>query len=1417
MTLRLILAAALVLVSPVARSTAASATPAPEGVAFFEQKIRPVLLSACYECHSAEAKAKGKLKGGLFLDTRTALLTGGDEGPAIIPGKADDSLLLKALRWAREDLHMPPKSKLPPEVIADFEKWVAMGAPDPRTGEVAKARREISIPQGRDYWAFRSLRPVPVPTVKNASWAKTPIDRFILARQEAAKVTPSKPIGREQLLRRATFDLTGLPPTPEQLAAFERDFSLSHSPTFTPAGGAGGKVSRRESESTALTRVVDQLLASPAYGERWGRHWLDIVRYAESNGYEFDAFRPGAFHYRDWVIRALNDGMPYDRFIRWQLAGDKLLPDTIEGASATGFLVAGPYPGQITAKTVERIRYDQLDDMVSTIGSGFLGLTLGCVRCHEHKYDPIPQTDYYGIAAALARTVHGELKIDRQHEETQRKLAAHKLAGEPFHAALKQFEAEQFPARFAKFLASDAATATTNPAPWQMTEPLSATAQTAFLDLGSNGVVRYTGNKAKDDTYTVKAQTYQRGLRAFRLDAFADAALPAKGPGLSDNGNFVLGDFKVIARPLDAKSKAKPVTLKLKAVAATFEQKNYNLSEAVDNNPNSGWAVAPQFGKDHAAIFGIEGEPVGFEGGTELEFQLKFSNFFGIGRLRLGFSTNATNVALTEPKHDQHLTELRAALAATGGELNATNRAALFRWFTKFDPDAQRVLAAVQEHAAKTPKPDLVPVYSTRAGGQDVHLLRRGEVDSKISKADPNYLQVLNTAAEGAKRWLPKPEADPRVALGEWLTDAEHGAGSLLARVMVNRVWQHHFGRGLVATPNDFGVQGKPPTHPELLDWLAGEPVEQLGMRRGLALHAKVIRRRDEAAPEVMLPDAVHHHAREQASRAVLGVGEPLAQRHARVGLGLGEPAFRALGRGVEHLEIIRVGLGNFAVHLAAPEQVNVLPTGPRGIDGHEVGLRRLRRVLLHGGQHALRVGIELGEPAEQRRAVRRVQLTARRGQRGAQLGEMLVVLRLGERDVRGVGAEAQPQPADAEEVAELELELQLGPALEAHRLALDAEDRRVVLAELRRDGPPGVRVVVHGLAEVVVLLLERGGHGLELERDGLGLGLRVERARDDLEIAEDEVAVVREAGAFGRQRGIRERIEPERAQPALVGLRLHGVGVVLRLVAGVAHDAVGAEVEERSLCRGAQWLGHLPRRGIGRCGCGVAGKELREARGELLGLELLQCRMERFARQLVRRELALRFLVLPVNLQLAMHRARERGGDAVVVGLRNRVILVLVAAHTAEREAEEAAADGRDHVVELVVADALDGLCRDLPRIGTGDEKARGARTLNRVRQELVARELPADEAVIRHPVVERADDPVAVVKRAGAEGIELVTVALGVAHDVQPVASPALAVGGGGEQLVHDAREGGALTFPPAHFPACPASRCESGRVRK
>jgi hypothetical protein len=979
MTPQLTFAAALLLAFPIAHAAAATATPSPEGVAFFEQKIRPVLVSACYECHSTEAKTKGKLKGGLFLDTRAALLAGGDEGATIVPGKPDDSLLIKAMRWSREDLHMPPKKKLSPEVIADFEKWIAMGAPDPRTGEVAKARREISIPQGRDYWAFRPLKPVTLPSVKDASWAKTPIDRFILAKMEVAKVTPSRPASPEQLLRRATFDLTGLPPTVEALAAFVKECG-------SPAANSAFRIPHS---------TFDKLLASPAYGERWGRHWLDVVRYAESNGYEFDAFRPGAFHYRDWVIRALNDGMPYDRFIRWQLAGDKLQPDTVEGASATGFLVAGPYPGQITAKTIERIRYDQLDDMVSTIGSGFLGLTFGCVRCHDHKYDPIPQTDYYGIAAALARTDQVERKVDRQHEETQRKLAAHKQASEPLRAALKQFEEEQFPARFAKFLSTEASSST-NAAPWQMCDVASAAATSAALVLARDGAVRYAGNKTKDDTYTVKAVTYQRGLRAFRLDALADAESPAKGPGLSDNGNFVLSEFKVTARPLDPKSKAKPVTVKVKGIAATFEQKNYPLAAVTDTKRGSGWAVAPEFGKDHAAVFEIEGEPVGFEGGTELEFQLVFKGFFGLGKLRLGFSNGEMTPALADAKGEQAFRELSTTLAATGGSLNATNRPALFRWLTRFDADAERLQTALRDHDAKTPKPDLVAIYSTKAGGQDVFLLRRGEVDAKVAKADPNYLQVLNTAADGAKRWLPKPEADPRVALGDWLTDTEHGAGSLLARVMVNRVWQHHFGRGLVATPNDFGVQGKPPTHPELLEWLAAEFVRggwQLKPLHQLIMATSVYQQGAELKPANLNADPEnklwwHRPARRLEAEAIrdalLTVGGRLDEKL----YGPSETNYESARRSV-YLRVKRSELIPFLTLFDAPEPAasvgergaTTLPTQALAMMNstfvRDIADRLTKRVLLTGVEPAAAIAqasrIALGRaptPVEQARLV---------------------------------------------------------------------------------------------------------------------------------------------------------------------------------------------------------------------------------------------------------------------------------------------------------------------------------------------------------------------------------------------------------------------------------------------------------------
>ncbi len=792
---------------------AAEPSPVPGQLAFFENKVRPVLAEKCYGCHSAQAQAQGKLKASLFVDSREGLLAGGDSGPAIVPGKPLDSLILKVLKHEVKDAEMPPKGKLGDGVIADFAMWIENGAADPRvaTAAPAKPKRVINVDVGKQWWAFKPLVQPPLPAVKNTAWVRTPVDAFILAKQEVAGLAANTMAGKEKLLRRACFDLIGLPPTPQEREVFLSDPSPD-----------------------AYTHLVDRLLESPRFGERWGRHWLDVVRFAESGGYEFDGFRPGAYHYRDWVIKSTNDDMPFDQFVRMQLAGDKLKPGDYDGVCATGFLVAGPYPGQITAKTVEKIRYDQLDDMVSTIGSGLLGLTMACMRCHDHKFDPLPQRDYYGIAAALATTAQAPVKLDLSGAETQRRQAQHEKAAAPLRAALKKFEQVEFAPRFAAWRKNDLAGLHSD-TPWQTFDVRQAGADSALLDADTDGHVMYHGNKAKDDVYTIKTVTYQKGVRAFRLDAFSDPKLPAKGPGLSDNGNFVLGDVKVTARPLDPKNKAKPVTLKLKAVKATFEQKGYALAATLDNSPQSGWAIAPQTGRDHAAMFAVEGEPAGFEGGTEFDFQLRFSGFFGLGKMSLAFSNAAQDATLPDKQDMQHLREIQALIAGDDTTPGDTKRAELMPWFGRFDARAKQVVDALALFERKRIEPVLTEVYSTKDGGQDVFFLRRGEVDRKEGKASPNFVQVLMRSSDAndptQKKWRiddtqkKTAEVHPRIALANWMTDPQDGGGVLLARVIVNRLWRQHFGRGIVPTPNDFGSQGMKPTHPELLDWLASELV----------------------------------------------------------------------------------------------------------------------------------------------------------------------------------------------------------------------------------------------------------------------------------------------------------------------------------------------------------------------------------------------------------------------------------------------------------------------------------------------------------------------------------------------------------------------------------------------------------------
>jgi len=350
-----------------------AADPPQEAVAFFEKKIRPILVDNCFECHSVESK---KLKGGLLVDSRHALLKGGDSGPAILPGDPEKSLLIIAVRQTNKDLQMPPKQKLSKSQIADLETWVKMGAIDPRKSVPTKVAGKfgMSLEDGRKFWSFLPVKDPPIPKVNNASWPRTSVDAFILTRLEKTGITPAPPADKRTLYRRASFDLTGLPPTPTEMDAFLADMSPQ-----------------------AFEKVVDRLLESPRYGERWGRHWLDVVRYADTCGNASDYPVPQAHKYRDWVIQAFNRDLPYDQFLREQFAGDLIEGGTDaerrERIVATGYLaIARRFGGDRMGE-----HHLTIEDTIDNLGRAVLGSSISCARCHDHKFDPFTSNDYYGL------------------------------------------------------------------------------------------------------------------------------------------------------------------------------------------------------------------------------------------------------------------------------------------------------------------------------------------------------------------------------------------------------------------------------------------------------------------------------------------------------------------------------------------------------------------------------------------------------------------------------------------------------------------------------------------------------------------------------------------------------------------------------------------------------------------------------------------------------------------------------------------------------------------------------------------------------------------------------------------------------------------------------------------------------------
>jgi mono/diheme cytochrome c family protein len=804
-----------------------------EGLSLFKSQVRQLLIDNCVDCHGGT-----EVESGFDLATRKGLLRGGSHGPSVVAGKSADSNVVRFIRHKEKPFMPDGADKLPAGEIDAIARWIDLGAPydkplveNPRDPDAWTAT--IVPEKAREFWSFQPLANVDPPAVKNKAWVRNPLDCFVLSKLEEKSLAPNSPAERRVLIRRAYFDLVGLPPPAEEI---ERLLSPSPSLLLSQSGTEGerGRAGEWERSYEAL---IDRLLDSPHFGERWARHWLDAARFAESHGFEQDYDRPYAYHFRDFVIKAFNQDMPFDQFVHWQLAGDELASDEPLALMATGFLGAGVFPTQITANEVERTRYDALDDMASTTGSALLGLSVGCARCHDHKFDPIPQADYYRLMATFTTTVRSNIDVNLDLAGYKSAKATYDQEHAPFVAAREQFERDQLPSRFAAWEQTPEA-ATVKASPWRILAVTEAKSKgEATLKSQDDGSVLASGTNPEFDTYTIEASLPAGKYTGIRLEALAHSSLVKGGPGRAENGNFALTDFTVALKPKQGPTGP----LALANPQATFEQTPQGLfvKNAIDGDKKSGWAVDPQFGKDHAAVFELAEELTVDEPST-LVFTLDFQNNkqHSLGRPRV----SVTSAAKPLPVEVGGMSpEVALALAAPADQRTPEQTAAALKFYRPFDAEWRKLNDAERDYAKQEPQPNLVKVQVCSEGvtpirhhtqGADffeqTFFLKRGDCDQKMGEAPSGFLQVLMTAPDREKRWQAAPPAGSklsyrRTALANWMTDTEHGAGHLLARVIVNRLWQHHFGRGIVATPNDFGVQGTRPTHPELLDWLARE------------------------------------------------------------------------------------------------------------------------------------------------------------------------------------------------------------------------------------------------------------------------------------------------------------------------------------------------------------------------------------------------------------------------------------------------------------------------------------------------------------------------------------------------------------------------------------------------------------------
>ncbi len=634
-----------------------------------------------------------------------------------------------------------------------------------------------------DHWAFKAPVRSAAPGAKDSAWVRNPIDGFILAKLESLGIKPSPEADRPTLIRRLYLDLVGLPPTPAEVDQFVND-----------------------PNPYAYEGLVNRLLASPHFGEQWGRHWLDLARYADSDGFEKDLPRPHAWRYRQWVIDALNRDMPYDEFVVEQLAGDLLPNATVEQKVATGF-----HRNTLTNREggvdPEQYRVEQVVDRTNTTSSALLGVTLGCAQCHNHKYDPFTQRDYYrmfaffnvanesDIPAPLAPEVEAykqaKARYDGQRAELQKAIDAYKPE---LASRLPKWESEQHFAEVA----------------WMPLEPTSYTsAGGATLAKQPDHSIFVTGNGPTKDTYTVVVNTPLSGITGIRLEVLTDPRLPKNGPGRAADGNFVLSEFAVKAsEPSDPTT---VVPLPIRQAWADYAQADYPVAKAIDNKKDRGWAVGGPtgVGANHVAEFALQ-DPSGFPKGTVLTFVLeqRFGGGLTIGRFRLSATTADKNLVVIPP-------DVRTALLTPADKRNDAQKDAVLDYFGQSDAKMRELQAGLTAFDKAAPKPPetLAQTIAVNPAPPKTHVLTRGDFLRPGEEVQPGTPAVLPPLK-------PRGPVADRLDLARWIADPNN---PLTARVEVNRIWERLFERGLVYTSEDFGTRGDAPSHPELLDWLATE------------------------------------------------------------------------------------------------------------------------------------------------------------------------------------------------------------------------------------------------------------------------------------------------------------------------------------------------------------------------------------------------------------------------------------------------------------------------------------------------------------------------------------------------------------------------------------------------------------------